>query len=107
MDNGKYIEDLNFAGGTKFSMTGGVTESANITPDIETGIGRLTKEDFVNRFKRYDNKVIPVKPGEFNTPMPWTLFAGMNTRDLEAIYDYLKTVPPVHHKTEKFMKSGD
>ena len=107
MDNGEYIEDLNFAGGTKFSMTGGVTESVNITPDIETGIGRLTKEDFVNRFKQYENKFIPVKPGEFNTPMPWTLFAGMNTRDLEAIYDYLKTIPPVHHKIEKFTKSAD
>lgn len=105
MENGKFLENLNFAGGSKYSVNGGIVQAANITPDIETGIGRWTKEDFLNRFRQYENKVIRVKPGEFNTPMPWTLYAGMNGNDLSAIYEYLKSVPPVNHKIEKFHKS--
>jgi hypothetical protein len=34
--------------------------------------------------------------------MPWTLFAGMTDEDLGAIYDYLRTVPPVLHAVEKW-----
>jgi hypothetical protein len=101
MERGEFINDLNFSGGTKFSANGRIVEASNITPDIETGIGRLTKEDFISRFKQYENKTIPVKPGEFNTPMPWTLYAGMNDKDLSAVYDYLKTIPPVHNKIER------
>lgn len=106
MDKGEFITDLNFAGGTPFSVNGREVKSSNITPDIETGIGRWTKEDFLNRFKQYENQVIHLNPGESNTPMPWTLFAGMNEQDLIAIYDYLKTIPPVHHKIESIIKSN-
>jgi hypothetical protein len=105
MENGKFVENLDFAGGTTFEINGGVATSANITPDIETGIGRWTKEDFLSRFAQYKDKVINVKPGEFNTPMPWTLYSGMTEQDLSAIYDFLKNVPPVHHKTDRF-KTG-
>ncbi len=101
MERGEFIDDLNYAGGTQISIEGKSVYSANITPDIETGIGRWTKDDFLSRFQQYKNKVIKVKPGEFNTPMPWTSYAGMNDKDLSAIYDYLKTVPPVHHKVDK------
>ncbi len=101
MERGKFIEDLNYAGGTQFTIKGKTIEAANITPDIETGTGRWTKDDFLGRFQQYRNKLIKVKTGEFNTPMPWTLYAGMNDKDLSAIYDYLKTIPPVHHKIDK------
>jgi hypothetical protein len=30
--------------------------------------------------------------------MPWTLYAGMTEEDLGAIYDYLKSLPPVKNK---------
>ena len=65
MENGRFTEDLKFAGGTSYSVNGIVVRSANITPDIETGIGRWTKADFIKRFKQYENAVINVKPGEF------------------------------------------
>ncbi|HEY6906867.1 MAG TPA: c-type cytochrome [Ignavibacteriaceae bacterium] len=99
-DGGKFIANLDFAGGTSFTVNGRVIESSNITPDIETGIGRWTQEDFLNRFKQYENKIEPVKGGESNTPMPWTSFAGMKEQDLTAIYEYLKSIPPVHHKIQ-------
>ena len=33
--------------------------------------------------------------GEFQTIMPWVMYAGMTEQDLGAIYDYLRTVKPV------------
>ena len=105
MENGKFKEGLQLAGGTPFTLQGWVVRSANISPDIETGIGRWTRDDFLNRFKQYENKMISVKPDDINTPMPWTLYAGMNETDLGAMYDYLKTIPPVHHKIQKPEKS--
>ncbi len=104
MDKGKFVDDQDLAGGTPFPLNESAAMSSNITPDIETGIGSWTKDDFLTRFKQYENKIIKVKPDEFNTPMPWTLYAGMTEQDLNAIYDYLKTVPPVHNKIDKEKK---
>ncbi|MCX8011462.1 MAG: cytochrome c, partial [Ignavibacteria bacterium] len=39
---------------------------------------------------------------EFNTVMPWTMYAGMTESDLSAIYEYLKTLKPVSNKVERF-----
>ena len=39
---------------------------------------------------------------EFNTPMPWLMYAGMTDEDLGSIYAYLKTVKPVKNQVEKF-----
>lgn len=95
-----------FAGGFEFRLPdGGTVRSANITPDEETGIGRLSKEQFIRRFKAYETSVYQpstVKPGEFNTVMPWTVFAGMTEHDLGAIYDYLRTVRPVRQSVIKY-----
>lgn len=102
MTDGKFNDDMNFAGGTHFSIEGGIVRSANITPDIETGIGSWTREDFINRFEQYKDKNINVNQGEFNTVMPWISYAGITNKDLNAIYDYLKSIPPIHNKIEKF-----
>jgi mono/diheme cytochrome c family protein len=95
------------AGGTEFTLpNGGTVRSANITPDIETGIGNWTEEQFVSKFKSYDGSAgrnQPVSPGSFNTPMPWTMYAGMTEEDLKALYAYLKTIPPVKNKVEIFL----
>lgn len=32
--------------------------------------------------------------------MPWLAYAGMNEEDLGAIYDYLRTVPPLEHRVQ-------
>jgi hypothetical protein len=37
-----------------------------------------------------------------NTPMPWLMYSGMTEEDLGAIYDYLRTVPPIENTVEKF-----
>ncbi len=94
----KLDEKMAFAGGEEFKMTTGTLLGANITPDKETGIGTWTNQKFVARFKAYD--LATYNPPNLNkedlmTVMPWTMYAGMDTTDLEAIYAYLKTLAPV------------
>lgn len=106
LENGSRSAEWAFAGGFDFRLPDGSTvRSANITPDQETGIGNLSKENFIRRFKAYETSVYqpaPVKTGEFNTVMPWTVFAGMTEQDLGAIYDYLRTVRPIRQSITKF-----
>jgi len=104
-EKGKPLPGMEFAGGEGFQLLPGLVKSANISPDNETGIGLWTKETFIKRFKDFSNdsaKVISVSENEFNTPMPWTMYAGMTEEDLNAIYDYLRTVKPVHNIVERF-----
>ena len=104
-EKGKVVGEP-FAGGFEFrSPDGSVIRSANITPDSENGIGNWTEASFVNRFKSYtDSSYQPRKitPGTMQTVMPWTMYAGMDSLDLKAIYTYLKTVTPVKKPVVKW-----
>ena len=95
-----------FAGGFEFKFPdGSIVHSANITPDKSTGIGKITKEDFTALFKTYmDSTYKPeiIKPGSFQTLMPWSMYAGMTTEDLSAIYEYLHSLKPVDNLIEGF-----
>lgn len=103
---GMIIQDQKFAGGRSFPMPGGVmVTSSNLTPDKETGIGNWTEAQFVARFKQYTDSAYvnpTVAPGEFNSIMPWTMYAGMKEEDLKAIYAYLKTIKPIKNEVIKF-----
>lgn len=103
---GQIIEELAFAGGREFKMPdGSIVRSANISPDDETGLGKWTADAFVTRFKIYSDSsfVLPdAAPGEFNSIMPWTMYAGMEREDLEAIFAYLKSVTPMKNAVNKF-----
>ncbi len=102
---GKWVGEP-FAGNRAFQMPGGSVYSGNITPDKETGIGNWTKDAFIARFKAYaDSGYVPpaVPTNSFQTVMPWTMYAGMKTSDLEAIYNYLQTVKPVRNPVTKFI----
>ena len=95
-----------FAGGHEFPLESGKVVSPNITPDPLTGIGGWPREAFVARFRGYADGAPAVSPGDPNTPMPWTLYAGMTEEDLGAIYDYLRTVAPVRNAVEKWPGEG-
>ncbi|MEM7368935.1 MAG: cytochrome c [Bacteroidota bacterium] len=102
---GAPLEGMELAGGFKFPMPSGTVWSANITPDKGTGIGTWTEEMFVQRFKAYaDSSYTPadVQQGDFNTVMPWLMYAGMEEADLQAIYAYLQTVKPINNKLVRF-----
>ena len=102
-----------FAGGFEFHMpTGSVNRSANITPSTNGGIGKWSKEQFIQRFKQYSDSSYVAPPvdwakNEFQTVMPWTMYTGMSEQDLGAIYDYLRTVKPVDQFVERWSTPGE
>ena len=103
---GKPIPGMEFAGGFVFPFPdGSIARSANITPDEESGIGAWSQDDFVGKFKFFDNPegrtIDPVSMG-YNSVMPWTMYAGMTEKDLGAIYKYLRSVKPVKNVVEKW-----
>ncbi|HRH69558.1 MAG TPA: c-type cytochrome [Flavobacteriales bacterium] len=97
-----------FAGGFEFRFpTGSVLRSPNITPSEKGGIGAWSREQFIARFKAAaDSTYVPPKvdvtKGEFQTVMPWVMYAGMTGSDLGALYDYLRTVEPVDATVERW-----
>ncbi|PPL04324.1 c-type cytochrome [Parapedobacter indicus] len=96
-DKGQVVPGSEFGGGMEFRQPAGVIRAPNITMHPETGIGAWTKALFVNKFKAYADSSYHPKPmakDELNSPMPWTMYAGMSKQDLEAIYVYLKSLEP-------------
>lgn len=109
-EQGTRIEELFMAGGFEFKLPSGTVRSANLTPHKRTGIGNWTKEHFVNRFRQYDvpaDSLPKTAPDQFNTIMPWNMYAGMKTEDLEAIYTYLQSLEPVDHTVVRFTPAVD
>jgi Cytochrome c len=105
-DKGEPIPGKYLTGGIEVKLPGNtIVRTANLTPDNETGLGLWTKEQFIKRFKQCSDPAYgntPYTPGQFQTIMPWTVYAGMTEEDLGAIYDYLRTVPAVKNQVEKF-----
>jgi mono/diheme cytochrome c family protein len=82
-----------FAGGLSFDTPFGKIYSTNITPDEKTGIGRWTREDFIQSLRH------GVRPdGEHLYPVfPYTAFTKITDADAAALFDYLKNVPAVSY----------
>lgn len=102
---GKLIEGMSFAGGREFQLPGGIVRSSNITPDKETGIGGYTSQVSINRFKAYDPAIHPlatVKYKDFNSIMPWSMYAGMTPGDLSGIYLYLHSLKPIRNQVVRY-----
>jgi hypothetical protein len=83
------------ATGTAWSGTRGTSFSANLTPDPETGIGKWTARAFIETIRtgRHLGRGRQLLP-----PMPWRAYAKLDDADLEAIFAYLKTIPPVKNR---------
>lgn len=105
-NKGQIVQSLAYSGGRTFmAPDGSILRSSNLTPDVRTGIGSWTREQFIARFRSMgDTGYIPatVKPGEFNTIMPWTRYGGMSESDLGAIYASLMKLTPANNMVNKF-----
>jgi hypothetical protein len=64
--------------------------SSNITPDASGKPAGLTLAQFVQVMR---TGVSPNKPGHILQSMPWPYFQDMADNDLNAIYDYLSSIP--------------
>ena len=106
-DKGKRVDGMDFAGGWEMKMPWGRIVPPNITPDPETGIGNLTKEAFIGRFKAFAAMTEPpVAPKGRNTIMPWLAMSQLSEDELGAMYDYLRTVKPTKNKIANVFPDG-
>jgi len=73
----------------------GVSFTANLTPDPETGLGKWTDEMFITAMRtgRHEGKGRPILP-----PMPWSMYRNLNDEDLRSIFAYLQSLKPVHNR---------
>ncbi len=94
---GRPIPGMEYAGGVEFNGPGGPQISSNLTPD-ETGLGDLTRADFIEMFKQYEDPRAVER--QENTLMSWSSYAGMTDSDLGALYDFFQSLDPVDHRFE-------
>jgi hypothetical protein len=83
------------ATGTAFAGPWGVSFTANLTPDKETGLGSWTEEMFIAtaRTGRHQGKGRPVLP-----PMPINILNALEDEDLRSIFAYLQSLAPVKNR---------
>jgi len=109
-DKGQKIAGTDFSGGWLMPGPWGRVVTGNITPHPDNFMGQASREEFIARFKALeplDSEDAPLAAPGKNTVMPWARFAGMTPEDLGAIYDYLKTLPPVQKKVVMFPDAKD
>jgi mono/diheme cytochrome c family protein len=77
---------------TAFSGPWGVSYTANLTPDKNTGLGIWTEDMFVKAIRtgRHMGVSRPINP-----PMPWPAYRNATDEDLQSIYAYLRTITPI------------
>ncbi|KRB84821.1 cytochrome c [Noviherbaspirillum sp. Root189] len=80
-----------YAGGRAISTPFGDIYTSNITPDPETGIGTWSPDDFWRALHHGKSK-----SGRLLYPaFPYTNYTNVTRADSDALFAYLKTVPPV------------
>jgi mono/diheme cytochrome c family protein len=85
-----------FGGGNKpLNLEGKVMLTPNLTPDKETGIGKWSKEQFINAVK--SGKV----EGQEALRYPMNPYIRLSDAEVGAIYEYLMTIPPISNKVER------
>ena len=89
---------------TAFAGPWGVSFTANLTPDAETGLGKWTEEMFIAtmRTARHQGKGRPILP-----PMPVKMIGKANDEDLKSIFAYLQSLAPVKNKVPAPVEPAD
>lgn len=80
---------------TAWSGPWGISYSANLTPDVETGLGGWTEEEFLatarsGRHRGRGRELLP--------PMPREQLASLTDEDLRAVFTYLQSLHPVRNQ---------
>jgi hypothetical protein len=73
----------------------GISYTANLTPDPETGLGAWTEQQFIDALRtgRHQGRGRPILP-----PMPWMAISNLSDEDLKTIFAYLRAIPPVKNR---------
>lgn len=92
---------LFYGGGAEMKNEAGeVVRTANLTPDPETGIGRMTEQQFIDAVRFGKNP----RGGTLTYPM--LPYPSLSDAEARAIFTYLKTVPPIHHPVDRYKAAG-
>ena len=85
----------NLATNTAFSGPWGVSFTANLTPDPDTGLGKWTVDTFIAAIRngRHEGQGRPILP-----PMPWPMYRNATDDDLHAVFAYLQTIPAIRNR---------
>jgi mono/diheme cytochrome c family protein len=81
------------AGGLEIREPFGLAVTSNITPDPNTGLGRWSDREIIRAIREgigRDGRTL-------GPPMPFHLYRALSDRDVQAIVQYLRTVPPVYN----------
>lgn len=80
---------------TAWSGPWGVSFTANLTPDPDTGLGRWSFRNFRDTIRtgRHMGRGRAILP-----PMPIPMYKHFNDEDLEAIFAYLQSIPAIHNR---------
>lgn len=81
----------------------GISFTANLTPDKETGIGEWTLQEFVDTIRngRHRGRGRPILP-----PMPYPMYRNFTDADLEAIFTYLQSIPAIRNEVPQPVVPG-
>jgi mono/diheme cytochrome c family protein len=90
-------------GDTAWSGPWGISYSANLTPDRETGLGIWTEEMFMKTMRtgKHMSAGRDILP-----PMPWQGLGKLTDEDLKAIFAYLRTLSPVKNHVPDAVPPG-
>jgi mono/diheme cytochrome c family protein len=71
----------------------GIFYPPNLTPDVQTGLGAWSEQDIATALRT------GVRPDgrELAPAMPWRSYATLSDADVEAVAEYLKSLPAVSH----------
>jgi len=80
---------------TAFSGPWGVSFTANLTPDPETGLGKWTSETFIQALRtgRHEGQGRPILP-----PMPYPQYRNATDEDLRAVFAFLQSISPIRNR---------
>jgi mono/diheme cytochrome c family protein len=92
---GKPVPGMDFGGGTPITVEGrGTTTSANLTPDA-SGISYFGEALFIKALRTG-----AVGARELDSIMPFVVYQNLSNDDLKAMFAYLQTLKPVHHRVD-------
>ena len=80
---------------TSFVSPLGVAYAFNLTPDVNTGIGIWTEEQFIRTLRTGKHWGVA---RDILPPMPWFNYGKMSDEDLEAVWAFLRSIPPVSNR---------
>ena len=85
-----------YAGGKPIATPFGEIYSSNLTPDVQTGLGQWTADDFWhalhNGISRDGRRLYPA--------FPYTSYTRVTREDSDALFTYLRTLAPVYQTSQ-------